>query len=716
MQDIFIEFLPPWVETNLQPAFYDSESGTVLQQTARMYGKINEIIKSVNGMEKTIKEFVDYINNYFDNLDVQEEINTKLDDMAESGELSEIIATYLEIKSMLAYNTPSDLKSATNLLEGSFAKTYGYKRADDGVYDFYKVRATEEGDVDDGYNTIILTADPTLVAIRLQPGLKRVIKLKSSDNIQDYLSLEGEKEITLPAGLTLTYNDALLLNSDTTIDLNGATLNFSFDRSSIFDYDWDETLGFMGYGPDDTFTGYSGYKNITIKNGSIVGGCSNFMHNKNVTFENVYFQTAGGRHSLQLAGCNGFTVKNCTFEGARDDETSNASELINIDFCIYGGQPYISQYSVMYDDTKNMNVLVESNTFKQTNSANMGYFSAVGTHGNSTSTDTVCENIIIRGNNFANPREYAIGLKNYVNVTIVDNLLDDSSDTYNPHFIYKRGLVNGAIICNNNTIGINKFFESANPTYKGANINISSNNIIAKDGNYDSSAVFMLLNIHDSVLSGNNIQYQHHPIHINTRAYYDSVEDDPNDHTINLTIENNTFTKTVNSAVYFGSRISTCDGVKFTNNSFVHLGTLQSNWYDFLYQGTQTNLIMQGNTSDAPLSFIPIAVVNTKFSGNNALYLQSSGMSSSSTTGTFNKNITNFSKILLNVGETTNSQVLEFFPYYPNGSKIDSPRTFKRAVPKNDGTYGVASFAISNDGADWSYTGDIPLRLILAQD
>lgn len=50
MQDLFIEFLPPWVETNLQPAFYDRESGTVLQQTARMYGKINEVIKAVNGM------------------------------------------------------------------------------------------------------------------------------------------------------------------------------------------------------------------------------------------------------------------------------------------------------------------------------------------------------------------------------------------------------------------------------------------------------------------------------------------------------------------------------------------------------------------------------------------------------------------------------------------------------------------------------------------
>lgn len=56
MQDLFIEFLPPWVETGLQPAFYDRESGTVLQQTARMYAKLNEVIKIVNGYKNYDEE------------------------------------------------------------------------------------------------------------------------------------------------------------------------------------------------------------------------------------------------------------------------------------------------------------------------------------------------------------------------------------------------------------------------------------------------------------------------------------------------------------------------------------------------------------------------------------------------------------------------------------------------------------------------------------
>ena len=102
MQNIFIELLPPWVETGLQPAFYDKESGTVLQQTARMYAKVNQIVETVNGQNETIEEYInkfnelhDYVYNYFDNLDVQQEINNKLERMAQNGELYEIIKPFV---------------------------------------------------------------------------------------------------------------------------------------------------------------------------------------------------------------------------------------------------------------------------------------------------------------------------------------------------------------------------------------------------------------------------------------------------------------------------------------------------------------------------------------------------------------------------------------------------------------------------------------------
>ena len=93
MENIFIEFLPPWIETGLQPAFYDKESGTVLQQTARMYAKVNQVVASVNNQNTTINEYIDkfnelhdYVYDYFDILDVQREIDKKLEQMSKTGQ------------------------------------------------------------------------------------------------------------------------------------------------------------------------------------------------------------------------------------------------------------------------------------------------------------------------------------------------------------------------------------------------------------------------------------------------------------------------------------------------------------------------------------------------------------------------------------------------------------------------------------------------------
>ena len=173
MENIFIDFLPPWVETGLQPAFYDKESGTVLQQTARMYAKVNELIKGFRNQNTIIVEYINkfndlynYVHDYFDNLDVQEEINNKLDEMAESGQLADIIAIYLNSNAILAYNTVSELEQAENVVEGSFARIYGKLVYNDGKGAFYKIRAIKNTDVVDGDNIVALP-DETLVAEKM---------------------------------------------------------------------------------------------------------------------------------------------------------------------------------------------------------------------------------------------------------------------------------------------------------------------------------------------------------------------------------------------------------------------------------------------------------------------------------------------------------------------------------------------------------------------
>ena len=128
---------------------------------------INTNGEAVTELQEKYIELKDYVDNYFDNLDVQTEIDNKLDDMAESGELAEIIAAYLEVASILGFDTKVDLKAADNLIEGSFARTLGTTSYNDGKGNFYKIRALEESDVIDDDNLLALSEYPSLVAEKM---------------------------------------------------------------------------------------------------------------------------------------------------------------------------------------------------------------------------------------------------------------------------------------------------------------------------------------------------------------------------------------------------------------------------------------------------------------------------------------------------------------------------------------------------------------------
>lgn len=56
-----IGLLPAWTLTDFQPAFYDSESATVLQQMAKVYAKMQELLSDynafVNEVNTTITDF-----------------------------------------------------------------------------------------------------------------------------------------------------------------------------------------------------------------------------------------------------------------------------------------------------------------------------------------------------------------------------------------------------------------------------------------------------------------------------------------------------------------------------------------------------------------------------------------------------------------------------------------------------------------------------------
>lgn len=128
---------------------------------------VNDNAEALDELQKLFVELEKYVDEYFENLDVQEEINNKLDAMAEAGTLQEIIGSYLALKSLLVFSTVEEMKQSTNLIVGSSAKTLGFYEEGDNGGGVYTV-------VESGSGIDCVELDSGLVA-KLVPGKTSVI-------------------------------------------------------------------------------------------------------------------------------------------------------------------------------------------------------------------------------------------------------------------------------------------------------------------------------------------------------------------------------------------------------------------------------------------------------------------------------------------------------------------------------------------------------------
>lgn len=203
--------LPPfkgWVLENFPFIEEDFDAITNYQMMCKIIGYLN-VIKDNNDyiQNNEIKPLYDafvslkeYVDNYFDNLDIQAEVDAKLDEMAEHGELAEIIAQYLQVNAVLGFNTKADLKLAENLVNGSITRTIGNNTYNDGKGNYYKIRTITSEDVIDDDNILALSNYPTLIAEKLPNyDINNIYNILNTINettipaIQEDLSALGEQ-------------------------------------------------------------------------------------------------------------------------------------------------------------------------------------------------------------------------------------------------------------------------------------------------------------------------------------------------------------------------------------------------------------------------------------------------------------------------------------------------------------------------------------------
>ena len=411
-----------WVLQNFPFLEDDFDAITDYELFCKMVEYMKKSLDKIVEYQDEINEFrteLDTYKNYFDNLDVQEEINNKLDEMAESGELTDIIAQYLGLAGVLAYDTLEDLKEAENIVNGSICKILGRNSYNDQLGCFYRIRTILNTDVIDNDNIISITNNPTLVGEKIKDGNIKYFYINSNDTfdtIQNYLNVNAPKEIIFEKG-DYTFTSTFRVNKDTKINLNNANLIFNIPKWSA---DWENSHGFFNFKADDEFLGYDGNGNIEIYNGTITHGNISFCHAYNIKVKNITFNECNNDHAIEICAINNMLIDNCIFNGCWTDGENIEKECIQFDEATYSNFPFFdSEDNDSYDNTYPKNITIKNCEFK--NSETEGYVMNNCIGNDSYIDDSYVENVIIENNYFNNSLNLTMQLYNVKDIIIKNN-------------------------------------------------------------------------------------------------------------------------------------------------------------------------------------------------------------------------------------------------------------------------------------------------------
>ena len=215
------KFISPFISCVVQnfPFIEESIDGlTQYQLLCKIVEKLNAVITQTNTQTENIEKLEEafttlknYVDNYFNNLDVQTEINNKLDEMATSGELEAIIASYLNTQAVRGFSTLNDLKNATGLISGAICQTSGKTTYKDGLGSLYRIRNITNEDTIDNDNLVAITSDVSLVAEKITNNISNTKTTGTTNTYScDYINgivVSGSNE----NGNWIKFNDGTMI-------------------------------------------------------------------------------------------------------------------------------------------------------------------------------------------------------------------------------------------------------------------------------------------------------------------------------------------------------------------------------------------------------------------------------------------------------------------------------------------------------------------------
>ena len=219
--------------TNFPYIEEDFDALTNYELLSKVVEYLNKVIANENEQNESILELYNsfnnlknYVDNYFENLDVQDEINNKLDEMLEDGQLEQIIEQFLQLTSLICFDTVAAMKASPNLTNGSYAKTLGYYTKNDGGSALYKIRTITNDDVVDEMFILEMTNDNTLIAelITTNVNIKQLGAIENddiTDIVEASLNKLGYANLTngeFKANISITNDNYYqIIGNDTTL-------------------------------------------------------------------------------------------------------------------------------------------------------------------------------------------------------------------------------------------------------------------------------------------------------------------------------------------------------------------------------------------------------------------------------------------------------------------------------------------------------------------
>lgn len=226
--------------------FHDLNLDWIISEVKKAIERFKALSDKTDNFETTLNNALEYINNYFKNLNVQEEINNKLEEMKENGELADIIAAFLKAPNY--YLSVRSMVADTSITNNSVAITASYNTASNDGSCLYWIHKPKSYDFEIALSNN-LYAYPCPMGIPtvrefgaianndIETPLKNLINYSTTTN--NPCDISGQYQLTNPQYINKKYLANYNLTSDAgvvytkNIDINTNGYDYIQSDSSI---------------------------------------------------------------------------------------------------------------------------------------------------------------------------------------------------------------------------------------------------------------------------------------------------------------------------------------------------------------------------------------------------------------------------------------------------------------------------------------------------